>query len=139
MSAAEVVEQWLGEPGVLKGRRGVVSVEPPATRRAIEAFEMAQNFALPEAYRALLEVADGIEVGRHIVLGTKDAYRLDMPGAERLVIAPPDETGAVVLAASGEVLMIDIDEPTSDERVLASDLRRWLRRQMSPRTPERES
>ena len=137
--AVAIVEEWLGESGVLKGKRGVVSVEPPAATEAIEAFEAAQGFTLPAAYRALLELADGIEVGRHLVFGTKDAYRLDMPGADRLVITPPDETGAIVLAPSGELLWIDIDDRTTDGRVLALDLRQWLRKHVSPRKPMRAS
>lgn len=131
--AVAVIEQWLGEAGALRGRRGVVSVEPPAAAAAIATFEAAQGFQLPTAYRELLEVADGIEVGRHVVMGTRDAYRLDIPGPDRLVIAPPDETGALVLAPSGEVLWVDIDDPTSDGRRLASDLRGWLRKQLSRR------
>ncbi len=126
-SHAVVIEQWLGEPGALKGRRGVTSVQPPAAAATIAAFETAQGFRLPSAYRELLQLADGVEVGRHVVLGTRDAYRLDMPGPDRLVIAPPDETGALVLALSGEVLWVDIDDTASDGRRLAADLRAWLR------------
>lgn len=131
--AAAVIEQWLGEAGALRGRRGVVSVESPAAAAAVATFEAAQGVQLPAAYRELLELADGIEVGRRVILGTRDAYRLDIPGPDRLVIAPPDETGALVLAPSGEVLWVDIDDPTSDGRRLASDLREWLRKELSRR------
>jgi len=125
--AVAIIEQWLGEPGALKGRRGVASVQPPAAAVTIAAFETAQGFRLPSAYRELLQVADGVEIGRHVVMGTSDAYRLDIPGPDQLVIAPPDETGALVLAPSGEVLWVDIDDPASDGRRLAADLRAWLR------------
>jgi len=131
--AIEVLETWLGEPGILRGKRGMVAIEPPVTAEAAMAFEQAQDFALPDAYRDLLLVANGFEVGSVVVLGTNDAYRLDMPGPDRLVIAPPNEDGALVLAPTGEVRFVQLEDPTSDGRLRAPDLRQWLRQKVRAR------
>ena len=129
-TSAAAIATWLGDDAALRGRRGVIRVEPPATVDAIESLATTQHFELPEAYIDLLRHADGIEVGKWIVLGTRDAYRLDMPGPSRLVIAPPDETGALTIAETGEVIHVDPGDGTSDGRVVALDLRRWLRRKL---------
>lgn len=129
--AVGVLEAWLGEPGALRGKRGVVAVEPPATDEAIANFEHAHGFVLPGAYRDLLRAANGFELGRVVVLGTDDAYRLDVPGPERLVIAPPDEDGALVLAPNGEVRFVGIDDRMSDGPLHGADLRAWVRRRLA--------
>ena len=124
--AADTVETWLGEPGGLSGKRGVISVLPPATNNEIAVFEAAQEFALPPAYRDLLRLANGIEVGSTVVLGTADAYRLDIAGPDRLVISPPDVSGALTLASDGAVYFVDVDAQSSDGRLRAKDLRQWV-------------
>lgn len=126
--AVAVLERWLGRPGGLAARRGTVSIEPPASEEAIVAFEREHAFPLPVAYRELLLVANGFEIGSRVVLGTHDAYRLDIPGPDRLVISPPDEDGAFVLAPDGEVRFVDIADSTSEGRIRASDLRQWVAR-----------
>jgi hypothetical protein len=125
--AISIVEGWLGAPGALTGARGVVAVEGPATPETIAALEAAQGFPLPEAYRALLLVANGVEIGDLAVLGTDDAYRLDMPGPDRLVIAPPDEDGALVLGADGSVRFVAVEATTGEGVIRGPDLRTWLR------------
>ena len=77
-------------------------------------------------YRSLLRRADGIEIGHVAVLGTEDAYLLDIPGPPRLVIVPPDEDGAFALAETGEMVQVGIDDATSNGRVVAPDLRASL-------------
>jgi hypothetical protein len=131
--AIEIVEAWLGTPGLLGAKRGVIAIEPPASAEVIAAFEQAQAFDLPPAYRDLLLLADGIEIGSIVVLGTSDAYRLDIPGPNRLVIGAPDEEGAVVLAPSGEVRFVALGDPTSEGRLRAPDLRAWVRTRASSR------
>src|SRR5206468_2087386 len=86
--AREVIAAWLGDPGVVRGRRGALRADQPAADDAIDAFEIRETFRAPEAYRSLVGVADGIEVGSTVVLGTSEAYRLDLPGPPRLVISP---------------------------------------------------
>jgi hypothetical protein len=130
MRAVDVIETWLGEPGILRGKRGVVAVKPPAAEAMIAAFEDAQGIELHQAYRELLLVANGFEIGNLVVLGTADAYRLDIRGADRLVIAPPTEDGALVLAPSGEVRFVDFGDDTSEGRIRAPDLRAWVRRRV---------
>jgi hypothetical protein len=131
---ARRLSTWLGEPDLLIGRVGQLQIEPPATSDEIAAFESREAFALPEAYRALIELANGVEIGKLVVLGTHDAYRLDIPGPDRLVIAPPNEEGALTLAATGAVVWVAIDDETADGRIEAPDLRTWVRRQLAPRT-----
>jgi hypothetical protein len=131
--AIGVIESWLAEPGILRGKRGVASADPPAAPEQVTAFEEAQGFALPQAYRDLLLVANGIEIGSTIVLGTDDAYRLDIPGPDRLVIAPPDEEGAFVLAPGGEIRFVDHADGTSEGRIRAPDLRAWVSRRVAGR------
>jgi hypothetical protein len=128
--AVEVLEAWLGDHGALQDEPGAIAVEPPATAEAIAAFEQAQGFELPRAYRDLLLAADGFEIGATVVLGTNDAYRLDMPGPDRLVIAPPDEDGALVLAPNGELRFVEVGDETGEGRPRAPDLREWTRRRV---------
>jgi len=134
VAAAATIAAWLGDGAAMRGRRGVIRVEPPATDEAVAAFAAKEWFVLPEAYESLVRGADGIEVGRLLVLGTRDAYRLDMPGPARLVIAPPNEDGALTIAESGEVVWIDVGDETTDGRIVAPDLRRWLTTQLARRT-----
>lgn len=131
VSAAATLATWLGDEERLRGRRGVLRADPPATDAAVVAFSAKEGFALPEAYESLIRLADGIEVGRLLVLGTRDAYRLDMPGPARLVIAPPSEDGVLTIAESGEVVWIELGDTTTDGRVVAPDLRLWLKKQLT--------
>ena len=131
---ASRLSTWLGEPELLTGRVGQLQIEPPATRDEIAAFESREAFDLPDAYRALIELANGVEIGRVVVLGTRDAYRLDIPGPDRLVIAPPNDQGALTLAATGAVVWVAIDDETADGRIEAPDLRIWVRQQLARRT-----
>jgi hypothetical protein len=130
--AVETIEAWLGEPGILHGKRGVVVADPPATPDAIATFEEDETFPLPPAYRDLVLVADGIEVGSLVLLGINDTYRL-VPGPDRLVITPPNEDGAFVLAPNGEVRFVDHDDVASDGRLRAPDLREWVRKRVRSR------
>lgn len=128
--AAQVIERWLadgglGDAGLVDRWRGLTA-EPGASDAAIGAFEAREGFVAPTAYRALLRVANGIDLGHITVLGTGDAYRLDMPGPSRLVISPPDGGGAVVLLESGAVEWIDLDDPAGVGQTLAVDLRTWV-------------
>lgn len=132
--AVEVIETWLGEPGLLAGKRGTVVAHPSATSEAVARFEEAQAFPLPAAYRDLVLVADGIEVGTLMLLGTNDAYRLDMPGPDRLIIAPPNEDGAFVLARNGEVRFVELGDETSEGQLRARDVREWVSRRVRPRS-----
>ena len=125
-AAERAIGTWLGDPGALHAVRAHLSARPPATSIAIDALATTERLRLPEAYRSLLEVANGIKVGGLSILGTRDAYRLDIPGPGRLVICPPDEDGAIGLAETGEVVHIDVDDETSDGQSLAPDLRVWL-------------
>jgi hypothetical protein len=124
--ASEVIRAWLGDPTLLRGRRGVIRAEPPVSNEALSAFATRESFKLPEAYRGLLEVADGIQVGPIGILGTRDAYLLDIPGPTRLVIAPPDEDGVLVLNESGAVEWIATDDRDGVGKTRAPDLRSWL-------------
>jgi len=133
-SAVAAIEAWLGRDGALRGRRGVVRADPPASDGEVAAFAAKEAFALPEAYESLVRRADGVEVGRSIVMGTRHAYRLDMPGPPRLVIAPPNEDGALTIAESGEVVWVELGDETTDGRVVASDLRQWLTTKLTRRT-----
>jgi hypothetical protein len=128
--AAEVIEAWLGEPGILHGKRGTLVADPPATPEAIAAFEQIHSFPLPPAYRDLVLVADGIKVGSYVLLGTNDAYRLDIPGPDRLGITPPNEDGAFVLAPNGQVRFVQLEDETSHGRLRAADLREWVRKRV---------
>jgi hypothetical protein len=128
--AAQVIERWLADGGLgntgLADRWRSLTAEPGAGDAAIQAFEAKEGFVAPAAYRALLRVANGIDLGRITVLGTGGAYRLDMPGPSRLVISPPDGGGAVVLRESGAVEWIDLDDPAGVGQTLAVDLRTWV-------------
>jgi hypothetical protein len=124
--AAEVIGDWLDDPGLLRGRRGMLRADPPASEEVVTAFVEREAFELPDAYRDLLRVADGIQIGAIEILGTHDAYRLDIPGPTRLVIAPPNEDGTLVLTESGVVEWIDIDDPKASGAVPAPDLRSWV-------------
>lgn len=124
--AAEVVRGWLARKAVvtLDGHR--VVVRPPATEADLDGLAERSTFALPEAYAALLRSTDGVDIDGLSVLGTADAYRLDIPGAPRLVICPPDEDGALVLDLDGRVVHVDIDDPVGIGRTLAEDLRSFV-------------
>jgi hypothetical protein len=93
--------------------------------------EARAGLQVPEAYRTLLEAANGIQIGRLVVLGTADGYRLDMPGPSRLVIAPPNEDGALTLAATGEVVWVAYGDETTDGEIRARDLRVWVRQRLA--------
>jgi hypothetical protein len=125
---------WLGQPELLIGRVGQLQIDAPATSDEIAAFETREAFHLPDAYRALVELSNGVEIGRVVVLGTRDAYRLEIPGPDRLIIAPPNEQGALALAATGEVVWVAIEDETADGRTAAPDLRTWVRQQLTRRT-----
>ena len=131
--AALAIGEWLGDEAAIRGRRGVIRAEPPATPDEIAAFAIRESFALPEGYRSLLAVADGIEIKSIVVLGTRDAYRLDMPGPPRLVIVSPNEDGATTLAEGGEVVVVPIGDARADGRFVAADLRAWLRSRLALR------
>jgi hypothetical protein len=92
---------------------------PSRPDASVAAFAARERIALPEACESLIRRADGIEVGRLFVLGTRDAYRLDMPGPARLVIAPPTEDGALTIVESGEVVWVELGDETTDGRVVA--------------------
>lgn len=129
------LSEWLAAPELLLGRSGQFQAEPPASTAEVDAFEAREAFALPDAYRTLLTAVNGFEVGRLVVLGTGDAYRLDMPGPDRLVISPPNEDGALTLAVTGEVVWVAYGDETTDGRVRAADLRAWVRQQLEPKPP----
>lgn len=131
MEGARRLSAWLGDPELLVGRAGQLQIDPPATNDEMVALEHRDSFALPDDYRALLRLANGLEIGRVVVLGTQDAYRLDKPGPDRLVIAPPDEDGALTLAASGEVVWVAYGDTTTDGRIEAPDLRTWVRQRLT--------
>ena len=137
--AADVIGTWLEDPDLLRGRRGGLRADPPASDDDLAEFEARESFPLPDAYRELLQVANGIGIGSLDILGTIDAYRLDIPGPPRLVVAPPDEDGALVLNGSGAVEWIDIDDAAAKGIVRAPDLRTWVRRQVRPRSPRRDA
>ena len=124
------VSDWLGDPEILNGRIGRLEVEPAATSAQIRELETRESFPVPEAYRAMLEAANGIQIGRLIVMGSEDAYRLDIPGPDRLVIAPPNEDGVLTLAAMGEVVWVAYGDETSDGQIEAADLRTWVRERL---------
>jgi hypothetical protein len=123
--AAATVARWLGDTELLRGRRGIVTAGPAATNDDVRAFESRERFTLPEAYRSLVLVANGIRVGRLDVLGMSDAYRLDMPGPASLVIAAPDEDGALVIDEAGAVVWVEMGAATTEGRVVAPDLRAY--------------
>jgi hypothetical protein len=133
--AAQVIAAWLDVPDILRGQRGFLRADPPASDEAIADFEADRAFTSPEAYRSLLRVADGIEIDTISILGTCDAYRLDLPGPPRLVISPPTEDGALVLDEDGEVIWMDIDDPDATGSVRAPDLRTWLVDRLRPGGP----
>ena len=124
--AAQVVRGWLAPKAVvtLDGHR--IVVRPPATEADLDSLVERSTFALPEAYATLLRSTDGVDIDGLSVLGTADAYRLDIPGAPRLVICPPDEDGALVLDLDGRVVHVDIDDPAGIGRALAEDLRSFV-------------
>lgn len=128
--AADLIGRWLDDPDLLRGRRGSLRADPPASDDELAVFEARESLALPDAYRDLLLVANGIGIGSLDILGTNDAYRLDIQGPPRLVIAPPDEDGALVLNESGAVEWIDIDDVAATGTVRAPDLRTWVRWQL---------
>jgi hypothetical protein len=125
---ADLIGGWLHDPDVLRGRRGSLRADPPASDDELAEFEAREAFSLPDAYRDLLHVANGIGIGSLEILGTNDAYRLDIAGPPRLVITPPDEDGAFVLDVSGAVEWIDIDDVAATGTIRAPDLRTWVRR-----------
>jgi hypothetical protein len=127
---AEAIGGWLGDSMLLRSRRGLLRCDPPASGEAIQALQVREQVSLPRDYVELIAVADGLEVGTLAILGTADAYRLDIPGPPRLVICPPDENGAMALDEGGQVVAIDIDDPSARGRVVATDLRAWVRRRL---------
>jgi hypothetical protein len=129
---ADLLGGWLLDSELLRGRHGTLRADPPASDEELAAFEARETFLIPDAYRDLLRVANGIGIGSLDILGTTDAYRLDIPGPPRLVIAPPSEDGAIVLDESGAVLWIDIDDAAPTGIVRARDLRTWVTRQLRP-------
>ena len=124
--ARAMLRDYLTDPSALPLRLFSISADPPATDEAIETFEAQSAFTLPPAYAELLRRANGVEIPMRVVLGTRDAYRLDLPGPKRLVISPPDEDGAVVLLESGAVEFVTIDSPDGAGRPVAGDFRSWL-------------
>lgn len=132
--AADAIGAWLDDPAFLLGRRGSLRADPPASDDELAVFEARESFSLPDAYRDLLHVANGIGIGSLDILGTNDAYRLDIPGPSRLIIAPPDEDGALVLNEGGGVEWIDIDDVTAEGTIRAPDLRTWVRRRLRRRS-----
>lgn len=135
--AADLISGWLNDSDLLRGRRGSLRADPPASADELAAFEKRESFRLPDDYRDLLQVANGIRIGSLDVLGTNDAYRLDVPGPMRLVIAPPDEDGAFVLNEFGAVEWIDIGDVAATGTDRAPDLRTWVRRKLHRRSDRR--
>jgi hypothetical protein len=133
--AANTARAWLEISDETSLRAGGVWADSPASDEAIAALEARERFPLPDSYRQLLVLADGIQVGSKVVLGSRDAYRLDIPGPDRLVISPPNEDGVFTLAPTGEVVFVSIDGATSDGDVVASDLRAWISTRLSRRSP----
>jgi hypothetical protein len=137
--AADLIGTWLDDPDLLLDRHGSLRADPPAFDDDLVAFEARESFRLPDAYRDLLRVADGMGIGSLDILGTHDAYRLDVAGPPRLVISPPDEDGALVLTESGVVEWIGIDDVTATGTVRAPDLRTWVGRELSRGSQRRGS
>jgi hypothetical protein len=125
-AAIETIEGWLGKRRIPGLRNHPVVARPPASAVSIALLEAGQGVRLPADYIELLQRADGIEIGDLRILGTADAYRFDVPGPPRLVIAPPDEDGAMILAEDGTVTWIDIEDPSGPGRELGPTLRAWL-------------
>jgi hypothetical protein len=128
--ASSRLSHWLRAPDLLVGRAGQLQADPPATIAEIEALATREAFPLPADYRSLLENVNGFELGRLVLLGTGDAYRLDMPGPDRLVISPPNEDGALTLAPTGEVVWVAYGDETTEGRIKAPDLLTWVRHRL---------
>jgi hypothetical protein len=137
--AVNLIGTWLGDAELLRGRRGTVRADPPASDNELAVFEVRESFQLPQTYRDLLQLANGIGIGSLDILGTNDAYRLDIPGPPRLVIAPPDEDGALVLDESGAIEWIDIDDVAAIGAVQGPDLQTWVRRRLRQGSQRRGS
>jgi hypothetical protein len=134
---SDLIGAWLQDPDLFRGRRGSLHANPPASDAEVTAFEERELFPLPGAYRDLLHVANGIGIDSLDILGTNDAYRLDIAGPPRLVIAPSDEDGVLVMNESGAVEWIDIDDDAATGTVQAPDLRTWVLRQLRPGSERR--
>lgn len=123
---AAVIGDWLDDPTLIRRVRGSLQAEKPASPEELAGLASTESFELPSAYRELLAVANGIRAGHVEILGTRDAYRLDVQGPPRLVIASPNEDGVLTLEESGQVVWIDIDDHTASGEVVAPELRRYL-------------
>jgi len=130
---ADVVGRWLGDGSRLQTlpEADRLWAGAPATEAEIDALADREDFAVPAGLALLLRNADGIEIGDFVVLGTADAYRLDIPGPPRLVIRQPDEEGVVVIDLEGRVVEIDIDDRVGTGQVIAPDLRTYVASRLS--------
>ena len=83
---------WLGDCGLVDAAADDLRIFPPASASEIGELERRTNSRLPESFREFLAVSDGMDVGPVRVLGSADAYQLDIPARDGLVIAwEPDE------------------------------------------------
>lgn len=93
----------------------ILWVSPPASDDDIRLAEARVSSPLPAEYREFVRICDGIAIrhGRpYEVLGTSDAYRLDLdgvPGAPFLVVTVLYENGVVAMDAAGVTVLLGPD------------------------------
>lgn len=123
--ARAAIAAWLGS-SVDELRSVEIIADPPALARTVAALGDREQVRISPDYEAFLLTTDGARIDGHTLLGTRDAYRLDIPGATRLVIEPPTDDGVVVIDEAGRVLRIDLDGPNEGD-VIADDLQAYVR------------
>ncbi len=93
----------------------ILWVSPPASDDGIRLAEARLRSRLPAEYREFVRICDGIAIrhGRpYEVLGTSDAYRLDLngiPGSPFLVVTVLYEDGVVAVDAAGVTVLLGPD------------------------------
>ena len=119
-------------PGLAAAAADELRIYSPATSIAIGELELRTASRLPEAFRDFLAVSDGIDVGPIHVLGTGDAYALDMPGRDGLVIAwepdALDDKVMVVRRTEGDATVYSIAVHDTAARLMprAPDMRAFV-------------
>lgn len=121
---------WLAEQ---VGTVEDVVLFPPATNRDVDHLVAQEEVKVPPEYKKFVSITNGMDVGKTQILGTKDAYRLDVPGyGPSLVVASLGEDGVIAVPSGesnlNEVLLCTPGDKTEKMKVslLASTLRKFI-------------
>jgi hypothetical protein len=126
---ATALAAWADDPSIAERARRIRPSDP-AKPEDVDALELQERVRLPQDYRSLLLITDGLEIGPLTILGSADAYRLDTEAVNRLLIVPADDRGAIVLDENGRVVHVALDDPLDGGREIAPSMRAFVRRRL---------